>query len=1098
MVGFQGASSLQKLDLSENFITSFPTIALQTIENLKVLNLSSNMIYHLDSTNFEHLKSLQILDLSRNGIFSVPPSTFRDLNALRYLDLSLNSLRTVSNCDRYDEFPQTLTSSVLLQIEDDAFEGLDSLQTLIIRDNNILLIPGSALGRLPRLSNLYLDYNRVAALSSDILGSIQPEDITHMSLSRNVIRELPAGSFQMFKKLRYLDLSGNSLASINADTFAGLQTSLNELRISQNKITGLGTTPIALRGLRILDFSYNDLIDVQRDAFVGLENLQYLNLSNNNHLSPVTVTLFHPLTKLKVLDLSNTGMKTLPIELFANSQDIEVIKMSHNGIQEVSDGSFANLRNISSIDLSHNKIMSIRSSAFINLMSIRKLYLQGNQLSAFKGEFFNTGTSLEEIDVSDNQLSYLFPSSFRIHPRLKRIDASNNKIHFFPSELILSLQFLESVDLSANSLRTVDELDFARLPRLRRLIMADNELETISEMAFHNSTQLQVIDLSGNKLDRIGERTFEGLIRLEQLNLMGNKLSELPDAIFERNKLQIMENINLSHNKFEVVPFKSLQRQYFFVVSVDLSHNKLKYIPAEDSTMVNIKKLDLSFNPLTKEALDIVLKEPKTVRELNLAGTGLKEISALETPFLQVLNLSHNDITDISKNAFQRATLLETLDLSSNQLTDAEALSDIWPMVDKLMFLDLSNNSFEAIAQGNLDGLDMLETLNLVGLKNCSRLEKNAFKNLMNLNELRAYDLPRLGYLDVQGIVELLPALRILDIEIKDSTVGDDDIQASKHPRLRELGLRGQRLLSITPSTFASLKNKNLNIKLCNTSINSLPPTLLFPIPRSSNLDLDITGSEIKVLTPQLLTVFEDRRNSFHLKGLSSNPIHCDCNARALRRWLPGSKMPELKCSSPSYLNGKLLIEVGDDELTCDPKKLTTTEAPTVSSTVHKSTSRVYLRPSTAEPEIIWSMPPTQPPIKIKTKAPLLKASTLNNDDTLIIGIVGGVVAFIAILIIIICIVRLRMSSSNYHSPPPMAMGMPMGPGSVQLSYKGAPAPAFYTVPSYAQSYSTLPHKNLPSHHQSQQSLNQSRAGYSTMGRGPYMQQTANGQPFII
>lgn len=79
-----------------NFITSFPTIALQSIENLKVLNLSANMIYHLDSSNFEHLKNLQILDLSRNGIFSVPPSTFRDLNTLRYLDLSLNSLRTVS------------------------------------------------------------------------------------------------------------------------------------------------------------------------------------------------------------------------------------------------------------------------------------------------------------------------------------------------------------------------------------------------------------------------------------------------------------------------------------------------------------------------------------------------------------------------------------------------------------------------------------------------------------------------------------------------------------------------------------------------------------------------------------------------------------------------------------------------------------------------------------------------------------------------------------------------------------------------------------------------------------------------------------------
>jgi hypothetical protein len=105
----------------------------------------------------------------------------------------------------------------------------------------------------------------------------------------------------------------------------------------------------------------------------------------------------------------------------------------------------------------------------------------------------------------------------------------------------------------------------------------------------------------------------------------------------------------------------------------------------------------------------------------------------------------------------------------------------------------------------------------------------------------------------------------------------------------------------------------------------------------------------------------------------------------------------------------------------------------------------------------------------------------MTNDDTLIIGIVGGVVAFIAILIIIICIVRLRMSTPTYHNHNAHMMGippMPMGPGSVQLSYKGGP-PALYALPPYAQSYATLPHK-MSSSSQSQPSL---RPSYSTMGR---------------
>lgn len=1039
------------------------------------------MITNLDSSSFQSVKKMEVFDLSRNGIASVAPGTFRELRFLKYLDLSLNSLRT---------------------IEDDALEGLDSLERLIIRDNNILLVPGSALGRLPKLSYLYLDYNRIAALSSDILGSIQPESVTYLSLSRNVIRELPPASFQSFTNLLFLDLSGNSLATIGSDMFVGLEDSLVDLRLSQNKIQSFGSSPIALRQLLRLDLSENNIVDLTKTSFVGLDNLLFLNLSGNTHIGPLAVGLLQPITKLKMIDLSNAGLKTLPVEFFAGSDNLESIILRNNGIQEIQDASFSNLRNLTSIDLSHNNIMAIRPSSFVNVMNIRRLNLKGNQLSAFKGEFFNTGTGLEEIDISDNQLSYLFPSSFRIHPRLRILNAANNKFNFFPSELIASLQFLEFVDLSSNQLKSVDELDFARLPRLRTLKLRNNSLEQISEMAFHNSTQLQIIDLGLNNIERIGDRLFEGLLRIEQLNLDGNKLSELPETLFERNKLQMLENINLANNKFEFPPLKALQRQYFFLNSVDLSHNKIRHVPGDDSLMVNIKNLDLSYNPLTTDSIKNILNEPKTIRSLNLAGTGLRDIAQLEAPFLKSLNLSMNKIVTVDPKVFERATLLEILDISSNNLTDLKSMSKIWPLLTSLRVLDLSNNSFSMILQGDFDMLDMLNELYIEDLKQCTRIEKNAFRNLPNLSVLKAYNYPRLGYLDIQGISQSLPGLSVFDIEIKDSTVGSDQVQLASHPRLEELSIHGQRLQSISSGMLAGLKNKDLSIKLLNTSLTSLPPALFFPVPRSSKLMLDITGSKIPVLLPQLLNAFEDRRNSLTLQGLSSNPIHCDCNARALRRWLPSSRMSDLRCSSPEPLEGKLIIEVGDDELTCDPRKLTTTPSTQKPTTSAHQTTKSSTRRTISEPEIIWTVAPTAPAQpKLKTNRPLLKQAPISNDDTLIIGIVGGVVAFIIILIIIICIVRLRMNSAPYHGGPmPMGMPpMPMGPSSVQVSYKGGPpTAALYGLPQYA-SYATLPHKIS----QSQQNLSQvppsHRTAYSTMGRVPYMQQQGNGgQPFYI
>ncbi|KAG5872135.1 hypothetical protein JTB14_013606 [Gonioctena quinquepunctata] len=1058
---FQGSDNLLLLDLSENFILEFPSIALKTFKNLRYLNLSSNLIQNLDNTHLASLQDLYQLDLGRNNLANIVPGTFLGLKQLTKLDLSVNSLRTV---------------------EDDAFEGLDNLEFLNLKDNNILLIPASALGRLPRLTSLQLDYNRVAALSADILRSVA-ERITKLIISKNIVRELPSASFQSFQQLEILDLSRNLLNSLNAEAFSGLGNTLVDLDVSQNRITNFAGVPLALLKLKKLDLSDNHLTEISENALSLLPSLQYLNLSRNIHLSNIPVTLLHKLPNLQVFDMTYGGIKFLSQEFFKNSSSIQEIILAHNSIQELNDGVFSTLLNISTIDLSYNNITNIKSGAFVNVMNIRELILRGNQLSSFKGEFFNTGTSLEVLDLSENQLSYLFPSSFRIHPRLKKILARKNKFNFFPAELIANLQFLEYIDLSKNQLKTIEELDFARLPRLRTLLVAQNEIESVSDMAFHNSSQLQILDLSYNKLDRLGDRTFEGLVRLELLNLEGNALADLPENIFERVRLQMLENINLAKNIFETAPIKSLQRQYFFVSSVDLSYNKIREIPADDSIMVNIKKLDLSFNPLLPEAIQNILGEPKTIRGLNLAGTGIKSIPHLETPFLKSLNLSHNYISSLDAGAFERVTLLEELDLSNNELSDISNHSEIWKLLQNLQSLNISENLITSISNNDFAGLDKLRYLSLHSLKECSRIEKKAFKETPNLSILEAYGYPKLGYMDIQGLLQNMPLLEKINIETKDAAVGKDQLQSLLHPRLRELGVRGLRLMSISSGTLSGLKGPEVIIRLMNTSLTSLPPALFFPVPRSTRITLDVTGSQLTTISPQMLAALEDRRGDLKIIGLETNPIICDCSSRALRRWLP-SYMNSIRCAGPDQLIGKLLVEIGDDELTCDPKKISTSSTQPSTSIFTRGTR---LQPKITEPEIIWSMPTTE---KAKAKPPQAGQSSINNDDTLIIGIVGGVVAFITIMIIIICIIKLKMTNNEYRGGP-LANGGPMGvvgPGSsCACSVKGAQP--VYAVPSYAAAYSaTLPHKMT-----SGQNLKPSN--YSTMGRVPYYQ---SGQPYFI
>ncbi|GLG93930.1 Protein artichoke, partial [Gryllus bimaculatus] len=980
---------------SHNLVAALEGGALAGLRRLRELRLAHNHLTRLNSDVFQGGETLEHVDLAQNSLAEVPSVALRSLTGLRRLNLSANSIKTLEG----SEFPTTLTQLDLSRnglgmVPGGVFSGLRNLRlldlgvnairtVLSLRDNNVLLVPAGALAPLPRLALLDLDFNRVSALSADILRALAPRAAA-LSLARNV-----------------------------------------------NRLAALTGAPLQLAELRLLDLSRNQLGEVARAAFSQLPQLQHLNLSRNP-LQLLPSTALHPLRQLVSLDLSRTGLKLLPPELLQHNQELQEVYLSHNVVQEIPEGAFGDLQNLTVIDLSHNHIANIRPGAFTGLASIRRVSLRGNRLSAFKGELFRAApggaTSLEELDLSDNELSYLFPSSFRTHPQLRRLHVANNRFSFFPAELIVGLRALEELDLSGNALKSVEELDFARLPKLRVLRLARNSIEAVSESAFHNSSQLQVLDLSDNRLERVGERTFEGLVRLELLDLSANHLAELPDALFERSRLQMLENINLARNKFEVAPLKALQRQYFFLSSVDLSHNLLHEIPPEDSIMVNIKRLDLSFNPLSEAAIANVLGEPKTVRELNLAGTGIE----------------------------RRTTLLEELDVSYNRLGDVSGagLAAAWPRLAHLQRLDLSGNPLGALAAGDLDGLGALRSLRLAHLPEVMRVEKNAFRPLAQLAELSAYDFPRLGYLDVPGILQSLPVLEVLDIELKDPAVSSEQLAPALHARLRELSVRGPRVRSISSGALAGLRAPSLCVALRNTSVSSLPAALFFPVPRSTEVRLDVTGSRLTTLAAPLLAALDERRGDLALVGLDSNPILCDCNARALRRWLPAAAAWRAGAAPrPAPRRPRA---------PSSPRRATRrTPAYTRAPPPHQGTPARHhvVRAALTTRDQAAASGRRRGGAAGKNGGPATGASGLNNDDTLIIGIVGGVVAFIAILIIVICIIRLRITNGPYRGPVAAPPSMIAASTASCTCVKPPGGPPLYMAP-YAPGYAaTLPPK---------------------------------------
>ena len=1059
----------------------------------------------------------------------------------------------------------------------------------------MLAVPQAALRHATKLRRLSLSFNRIAVVSGQLFSSTT--ELQHLSLSYNVIRELPEEAFLPIKSLRRLELRGNQLTVIQSNIFRSLASSLQELDLGRNRIGELEA--LDLPQVQTLRLDYNNLTALKRGQFAKMTQLIALNVSYNS-IDLVPSGIFRGLYRLRQIDLRSNNLATLAVGVFDGLANLRAVYLQDNLIQLIDSRTFSQLPQLRLLQLGHNQITEIRSNAFDNLPQLRKIILSHNQLDSVPKSLSRTSNAtipVEVLDLSSNKLSKLTAQDLFYWSKLEYVSLARNKITEMDERAFRQQTHLKTLDLSRNKLKMLPANLVSRALRLRALDVSRNQLEDVSPTAFQNSTQLQTINLSYNRLRSLPEQLFTGLTRLH-LNLDHNRLNSLPTSIFDRSKIHGLLSIHLGHNFFEEVPVEALQRQFFYLDYLNLASNRLRVIPSDTNILVTIKSLDLSFNPLTEESIHNVLSEPKKVKDLNMAGTGITHMPVLETPFLRRLNLSLNKLNNLNESIFQRPTLLEVLDLSSNQIGAGGSntgLSSIWSRVIFLKHLVLSSNPISQIVKGDLSNLSSLESLELVNLSSCSRLDNQAFSSLPSLRSLRLYGFPRLESLQSRSILQHISTLERVDIEITEPTL-QDQLAPAFLPRIRELNVHGRNgLRSISPATLAGMTSPQVRFALHDTAINNLPASLLFPVPMSTELVLGLSGTKLSVLSPQFLAAADNHRQFLELRGLRGNPIVCDCNARPFRRWLkahvpekgfrsrrkprqiqadgssavlirvsassvlgravkanetaaavkqasndlvafkfltPGGgndsvqqrnnpeeqsattadgevfvvttgyedvqnssddwnssdedvdhqltltmEMADVRCSNPASLLGIRLIDIAEEDLSCDglgrgevvvpagPDSENTSKD-TIDIVVAARPSRPLFTPATyspppllpsqptnsttteTEPDIIWynehddphgsniidpsirhnilgSKDRRYPDQKYGGKAENSRAEGaaagsapgLHHMDAVIIGIVGGVVAFVALLIIIICLVRLR-SAAPYRGGP--------------------------------------------------------------------------------
>ncbi|XP_064834361.1 tsukushi-like [Oncorhynchus masou masou] len=225
------------------------------------------------------------------------------------------------------------------------------------------------------LASLDLSNNLLSRLNSSIFSRLRY--LETLDLSHNTLEELAPGCFSGLP-LAEVDLSGNRLQEVNLEVFSNKGHGAGPLNVDlSNNLLNTVTTrdpqvlsppniqSLSLAGnrlravpklqglpLRSLSLDGNPILSIERHSFTGLRDLAYLSLSGLSELTSIQLQSFSELSSLQVLDLShNSRLRPLNPEVFSGLAALQELNLSNSGVVSLPSNILHLLPSIKSIVL---------------------------------------------------------------------------------------------------------------------------------------------------------------------------------------------------------------------------------------------------------------------------------------------------------------------------------------------------------------------------------------------------------------------------------------------------------------------------------------------------------------------------------------------------------------------------------------------------------------------------------------------------------------------------------------------------------------------------------------------------------------------------
>nr|XP_023012205.1 leucine-rich repeat-containing protein 15-like [Leptinotarsa decemlineata] len=180
-----------------------------------------------------------------------------------------------------------------------------------------------------------------------------------LEFEKGTLREIPTGTFKFLTELKILHISNNKVNNLEVGAFERLYN-LEKLSLYNNQLEIIKNGVLRdCRNLKILDLGMNKISDIEQYVFEDTANLIELNIGFNNFQK--VPSAIANLKSLKILNLNNNKLKSLPPNSFDKLNKLEVLNLSDNEIASLATGAFGGLNNLKELNLKSNYLSSLNT-----------------------------------------------------------------------------------------------------------------------------------------------------------------------------------------------------------------------------------------------------------------------------------------------------------------------------------------------------------------------------------------------------------------------------------------------------------------------------------------------------------------------------------------------------------------------------------------------------------------------------------------------------------------------------------------------------------------------------------------------------------------